>query len=122
MQLLCEDSEEDVRDNLGTQCLGIVPSRVRRFQIPRKVPHMGWSTVRPRTHQIFSGITTRDYLYFVHSYRVDPSAACIAECSYEEPFSAAVARANFVGVQFHPERSGQVGARILRNFLEWKPS
>jgi glutamine amidotransferase len=121
MQLLCEHSEEDEQDNVGTQCLKVVAARVRRFQIPRKVPHMGWSTVRPRDHQIFAGTKTGDYLYFVHSYRVDPSSACIAECSYEEPFSAAIARANFVGVQFHPERSGQAGERVLRNFLHWRP-
>jgi len=121
MQLLCEYSEENEQDTEGTQGLGVIATRVRRFRLPRKVPHMGWSPVRPRDHQIFSGVRSGEYLYFVHSYRADLSSECIAECAYEESFAAAVATRNFVGVQFHPERSGDVGERILRNFLQWKP-
>jgi glutamine amidotransferase len=120
MQLLCTHSEEDQQGTGGTQGLGLVETAVRRFRVPRKVPHMGWSPICPRDHQIFSGIRGGEYLYFVHSYRADISAECIAECTYEESFAAAVASCNFVGVQFHPERSGEVGERVLRNFLQWR--
>jgi glutamine amidotransferase len=115
-QLMCTYSEEN-----ETECLDIIPGRVRRFTLPKKVPHMGWSRVRNTGHALFRGIEQDSYFYFVHSYRADPSIDTIAECSYEENFSAALAKDNFAGVQFHPEKSGAAGQRLLANFLEWRP-
>ena len=114
MQLLGEHSEEG-----KTRGLGIIPISIRRFTKPRKIPHMGWSKTLLGTHPVFQGIEDEAYFYFVHSYRADVSDFSIATCVYEEPFAAAVARNNFVGVQFHPERSSDDGERILRNFLSW---
>jgi len=118
MQLMCEESEEGD----STACLGIVKAQVKRFTIPRKVPHMGWSRVSHKQHPLFAGVKQDDYFYFVHSYRVDVSADAIAVCNYEEDFSAAICKRNFVGVQFQPEKSGTTGELIIRNFLEWRSS
>lgn len=115
MQLLCESSEEG-----DAECLGILAGRVKRFTVSEKVPHMGWSQVTRLEHPVFDGISERSFFYFVHSYRVDLSEDTVAECAYGERFSAAVARQNFVGVQFHPEKSAEVGEKLLRNFMEWK--
>ena len=115
MQLLCTRSEEG-----GTPCLGILSGEVRRFVLPDKVPHMGWSKVRNLRHSIFEGIAEGSYFYFVHSYRLEECAETIATCAYGETFSAAAADRNFVGVQFHPEKSAEAGERLLRNFMEWK--
>jgi glutamine amidotransferase len=115
MQLLCERSEEG-----DTECLGIVSGRVQRFSIKEKVPHMGWSQVTALDHPLFCGIPERSYFYFVHSYRVEQNDCTVARCDYGEAFSAAVARRNFVGVQFHPEKSAEIGEKLLRNFMEWK--
>lgn len=116
LQLLCHDSEEN-----GATCLGIADVAVRRFTVPRKVPHMGWSKVTVEDHPLFEGIPDDSYFYFVHSYRADICAYTIASCTHEERFSAALVRRNFAGVQFHPEKSGAVGAKVLANFLRWKP-
>lgn len=115
MQLLGEHSEEG-----ETRGLGVIPISIRRFTKPRKIPHMGWSRVAIASHPLFQGIDEDAYFYFVHSYRADMSDFSIATCVYEETFAAAVARNNFVGVQFHPERSGVDGERVLRNFLSWR--
>ena len=115
LQLLCTRSEEG-----STECLGILPAEVRRFIEPEKVPHMGWSKVTNLTHPIFGGIPEGSYFYFVHSYRLEPCKEMVASCTYVERFSAAAASQNFVGVQFHPEKSAEVGEKVLRNFLEWK--
>lgn len=114
MQLLCESSEEG-----NAECLGVISGQVKRFILPEKVPHMGWSPVTRLDHPIFSGIVDGTFFYFVHSYRVDVCDETIARCVYEEEFSAAVAKRNFVGVQFHPEKSAEAGERILKNFMEW---
>jgi len=114
MQLLCESSEEG-----NAECLGVISGQVKRFTLPEKVPHMGWSPVTRLDHPIFSGIVDGTFFYFVHSYRVDVCDETIARCVYEEEFSAAVAKRNFVGVQFHPEKSAEAGERILKNFMEW---
>lgn len=116
LQLLCRKSEENV-----TACLSITDVVVRRFTLPRKIPHMGWSTVKVEKHPLFNGIKDDSYFYFVHSYRVDICPFTIASCTYEEPFSAALAVRNFAGVQFHPEKSGASGSRLLSNFLRWEP-
>jgi len=81
-------------------------------------PHMGWSQLKPtRAHALTEGVTSGDYAYFVHSYVCPLSADTLAEARYGAPFAAMVTRGNVMGCQFHPERSGPIGARILRNFL-----
>jgi glutamine amidotransferase len=115
MQLLFEASEED-----GARCLGIIPGTARRFDAApnRPVPHMGWNQVEAVSdNPLLAGIEAGAYCYFVHSYALPVSPATIAQASYGWPFSAAVAQDNFLATQFHPERSGEVGARILGNFL-----
>ena len=115
MQLLCESSEEG-----GTTGLGVIPAVVRRFRVPRKVPHMGWSQVGHDDHPLFWGVPPRSYFYFVHSYRVDLHESTVARCEYGEQFAAALCRGNVAGVQFHPEKSGPIGEVLLRNFLAWR--
>ena len=116
MQLLYEHSEEG-----DTRCLGVVPGSVRRLQpaagLP--VPHMGWNSLhRLAEDPLLAGIGARDYVYFVHGYAAPVGPHTIASVEYGGVLTAAVRRGNFRGVQFHPERSAAVGARILRNFLE----
>ena len=115
MQLLHEGSAEG-----ETRCLGIIPGSASRFpEAPgRPVPHMGWNTLDlERSCALLEGFSGADYAYFVHSYALPLSEATIASCRYGASFSACVAWRNFFGAQFHPERSAQVGARLLRNFL-----
>jgi imidazole glycerol-phosphate synthase subunit HisH len=115
MQLLYEASEEGLAG-----CLGILPGRARRFApaAGRPVPHMGWNTLAiEQPSPLLEGLRTGDYAYFVHSYALAPSATTIASSSYGAPFSACVQWRNFYGAQFHPERSAEVGARLLQNFL-----
>lgn len=116
LQLLYDSSaEEDVT------CLGIIPGRVERFSPApgQPVPHMGWNTIR-RTREcpLLNDVPDQTYCYFVHSYAAPPSAATCATTDYGWLFSAVVCQANFMATQFHPERSGPLGARILANFLE----
>lgn len=115
MQLLCESSEEN-----ETEGLGVIPGRVRRFMTPRKIPHVGWSRISPSSHPLFNGIEEGAYFYFVHSFRVGKGETSIATCRYGEDFSAAIAVENRAGVQFHPEKSGELGEKLLRNFMEWR--
>jgi len=120
MQLLFASSEEG-EDGLDTECLGLIAERVARFP-PRNdfpVPHMGWNQVRVVTPSpLFDGVSDGDYFYFVHSYAAPVGPWTLAATDYGGEFSAAVQRGNFHGVQFHPERSAQPGARVLANFLE----
>jgi glutamine amidotransferase len=115
MQVLFESSEEG-----GTACLGLLPGAVRRVQPSpgRRVPHMGWNRLRARDDDALVGGLDGEYAYFVHGYAapVDPRST-IAECEHGERFAAVVSRGRLCGAQFHPERSGRVGARLLRNFL-----
>lgn len=114
-QLLCKHSEEGDVD-----CLGIFDTEVRRFQPARhedKVPHMGWNTLRDTRSKLFEGFTEEEYAYFVHSYYVPLCHETAATTDYIIPFSAAMQRDNFYATQFHPEKSGSVGERILKNFL-----
>lgn len=116
MQLLFEASDEG-----QAQCLGVIPGHASRF--PQKdgypVPHMGWNTLSiERPNPLLAGVQQDAYAYFVHSYALHPSPATIASSDYGQPFSACVQWRNFFGAQFHPERSSQVGARLLQNFLE----
>lgn len=116
LQLMCESSEEG-----NVNCLGIIPGRVKRFDESNgiKVPHMGWNTVHAFAEDpIWRGVQTNDHFYFVHSYYVPQSDYAIATCEYDVSFAAAIRKDNFWGVQFHAEKSGDVGERVLRNFLE----
>ena len=81
---------------------------------------MGWSKIEMFDHPLFAGIPQQSYLYFVHSYRLGVGDDTIARCTYTEDFSAAVARRNYMGVQFHPEKSAEVGQKVLKNFVELK--
>lgn len=113
MQLLCSSSEEN-----DTECLGLLPYRVRRFREGElKVPHMGWNRITSFRGPLFDGIEEGAYVYFVHGYFVEKGDETSARCDYGVEFSAAVETKNFHAVQFHPERSGTVGERILENFL-----
>ncbi len=115
MQLLCAHSEEG-----DTQCLGLIPAPVRRFIQAQglRVPHMGWNDVRVmQQHPLLEGLREKDQAYFVHSYAVPTGEWTLATCEYGGAFSAVIARANYFGMQFHPERSAAVGAQLLRNFL-----
>jgi glutamine amidotransferase len=115
MQLLFEASDEG-----PARCLGIIPGRAARFaEAPgRPVPHIGWNTLDIQSGSaLLTGVGSEDYAYFVHSYALPLNAATIASTHYGAPFSACVQWKNFYGMQFHPERSAAVGARLLRNFL-----
>jgi glutamine amidotransferase len=115
MQLLFEHSEES-----ETQCLGLLPGSVRQLPESRgiRVPHMGWNSMRTeRQDSLIDGIAQDAYAYFVHSYAVPVGEATLASSEHGTPFSAIVRRGNICGMQFHPERSGRLGADLLRNFL-----
>ncbi|WGI16731.1 imidazole glycerol phosphate synthase subunit HisH [Methanonatronarchaeum sp. AMET-Sl] len=101
--------------------LDVIGGDVVRFKGVRKIPHMGWSKVTPsKKHRLFNGIEDGSYFYFAHSYHVRPKFEkdVVAESIYGESFPAAISRKNVVGVQFHPEKSGKTGLRVLKNFLE----
>jgi glutamine amidotransferase len=114
-QLMCRHSEEGDVD-----CLGLFDVDVLRFRPMRhedKVPHMGWNTLEDVSSPLFNGVCNGDFAYFIHSYYVPQCPWTIATTEYIQPFSAALNRDNFFATQFHPEKSGSVGERILRNFL-----
>ncbi|MDZ4681779.1 MAG: imidazole glycerol phosphate synthase subunit HisH [Saprospiraceae bacterium] len=115
MQLLCAHSEEG-----DTTCLGLIPQQVLRFrpQAGEKVPHMGWNTINHLKSALFSPELEDQYVYFVHSYYVEPGPYTIAITDYVQPFSAAVQKDNFYATQFHPEKSAQAGALILKYFID----
>lgn len=101
-------------------CLGVIPGRVRRLPPGQKVPHMGWNQVRQRAaHPIFEGIPDESYFYFVHSYVPEPAdpSVVIGETDYGVTFASVLARDNIVATQFHPEKSGELGLRMYKNFL-----
>ncbi len=115
MQLMCSHSEEGNAD-----CLGIFDVDVKRFVPKRhedKVPHMGWNTIAQTNSALFDGFDKDEYVYFVHSYYVPVNEHTAAVTDYIHPFSAALHKDNFYATQFHPEKSGGVGERILKNFL-----
>ncbi|MFM4942487.1 imidazole glycerol phosphate synthase subunit HisH [Aeromonas bivalvium] len=121
MQMLAEASEETMSaDGRLIDCLGIVPGRIRLMEVgDLRLPHMGWNQIEhDETHPLLKGIPSGSYFYFVHSYALEVTEATIASCDYGQPFTAIVGRDNFFGAQFHPERSGAAGARLLQNFLE----
>lgn len=119
MQLLFERSEEG-----DTALLGLIPGTVGAFQPAPglSIPHMGWNRLLPTAgaaaNPLLKGIDDGAHVYFVHSYFAPVSGDTVAACRYGADFTALVAHGNFMGAQFHPERSGPIGARILQNFLE----
>lgn len=136
MQVLLERSDE----NGGVNALGLIPGSVVRFPDPApehhepdaapatppaerlKVPHMGWNQVRQaRPHPVWEGVPENTWFYFVHSYHAAPQnpAHTLGLSDYGQPFAAAVARDNIVGFQFHPEKSHDMGLRLLSNFVNW---
>jgi glutamine amidotransferase len=123
MQLLFDHSEEDG----GTPCLGTIPGQVERFRPSDpldKIPQMGWNTIKiKKPHPLFSGIEDESEFYFVHSYYPSPSNPedIYGETEYADARFASVAgRKNLFATQFHPERSGRIGLRILENFCRWE--
>lgn len=115
MQVMCRHSEEGDVD-----CLGIFDSHVKRFEPSQqvKVPHMGWNRIGNLESKLFKGIDGREYVYFVHSYYPELCPDTIATTTHGKMFSAALKYENFYGTQFHPEKSGDVGERIIANFLK----
>jgi glutamine amidotransferase len=115
LQLMCKHSEEG-----NTDCLGIFEAEVKRFMPDRhedKVPHMGWNTIHSLSSGLFdSGLENR-YVYFVHSFYATVCHQTIAQTDYLHGFSAALQQDNFFATQFHPEKSGSVGERVLQNFI-----
>jgi glutamine amidotransferase len=118
MQLLCEASEEEDVD-----CLGIIPGVVRKLEVSHgcSVPNMGWCATDPTAaHPVLDDIDDGSWFYFLHSFALPVSSATIAIARHSSDFSAMVCKDNFVAAQFHPERSSDAGARLLRNFVEWQ--
>lgn len=114
-QLLCDFSEEG-----ATKCLGIFDLKVKEFPSTDIVPHMGWNNLQKLQGPLFEGISEADNFYFVHSYYCEVGEFTTSECDYILPFSATLQKDNFYGTQFHPEKSGDVGSKILENFLKLK--
>jgi imidazole glycerol-phosphate synthase subunit HisH len=118
LQLMCSHSEEG-----DTVCLGIFDEPVKRFvpepgqEFITKVPHMGWNVISGFKSEIFSSELEQQYVYFVHSYYASVGEDTAATCNYIVPFSAALHKNNFYATQFHPEKSGSIGSKILENFL-----
>ena len=116
MQLLYDRSEEG-----PVNCLGVIPGSIGKMQPEpgKPVPHMGWNQMTQVINDpLLEGVSSLDYVYFVHSFAAPTSGATVAITDYSIPLTAVARRDNFCGTQFHPERSGVVGARILANFLK----
>ncbi|MGI2037568.1 imidazole glycerol phosphate synthase subunit HisH [Shewanella frigidimarina] len=120
MQMLASlSNEHGGRSEQNITCLGLVPTDIGDLDskgLP--LPHMGWNQIEVSDHPLFVGIENGSYVYFVHSYRAPISEYTLASSTYGESFSAAIGKGNFFGVQFHPEKSAKVGAKILQNFLQ----
>lgn len=112
MQLMCGTNQEG-----PTEGLGIFDSPVVRFSDRVKVPQIGWNQIEQLNSELFSGIKAGSYVYLVHSYYVPMGPWTIASSTYDEVYTSAMKKNNFYGVQFHPEKSSQVGAQIIQNFL-----
>lgn len=120
MQLMARTSVEGAGKDEVVQCLGLIPTDITPLQANGlRLPHMGWNTLtQVSDHAIFKGISADDYFYFVHSFAAPISEYTVARCQYGSEFSAAIAKDNFIGCQFHPERSSALGSKIIKNFLE----
>lgn len=120
MQMLAEGSEEGFAEETTIKTLGLVDGYVEAMDVaPLRSPHMGWNQITPKLDEpLFKDIPAGTYFYFVHSYALPVNENTIASCEYGTPFTAAVNKDNFYGVQFHPERSGKAGAQLIKNFLE----
>lgn len=119
MQLLCEASEED-----EVECLGVVPGVAAKLEVAEDcaVPNMGWCrTTATAEHPVLEGIGEDSWFYYLHSYALPVSETTLATAQHAGKFSAVIGRDNFVAAQFHPERSSVAGARLLENFLGWRP-
>ncbi len=117
MQLMCSHSQEG-----DTQCLGIFDMPVVKFRLPDtqhnfKIPHIGWNSISNNKSPLLNNIKEGSYVYFVHSFYVPLNEHTIAETDYIAPFSAALRKDNFYATQFHPEKSGEIGEQILKNFI-----
>ncbi|HLX93287.1 MAG TPA: imidazole glycerol phosphate synthase subunit HisH [Puia sp.] len=121
MQLMCKYSEEN-----ETECLGIFQEIVKKFRIDKegdskgdvvKVPQIGWNNISDLKSALFNGVPEDSYCYFVHGYYADFGNDTIATTDYIQSYSSALNKKNFYGVQFHPEKSAEVGNRILQNFM-----
>lgn len=112
LQLMCEYSEEG-----DTEGMGIFPGKAKKFPPPLKIPHVGWNQINKLKTELFDQVNEASYAYFVHSFYIPLSEWTIAQTDYSFSFSSALAKDNFYGCQFHPEKSSGVGEQILRNFL-----
>ncbi len=116
LQMLFESTEEG-----GAECLGIFPGKVKRLPAGVKVPHMGWNQVKQgRPHPLFKDVPQESNFYFVHSYYAEPSEKrlILGETEYGIAFASALSKGNLVATQFHPEKSGELGLKLYRNFIE----
>ncbi|EEL51504.1 MULTISPECIES: imidazole glycerol phosphate synthase subunit HisH [Bacillus cereus group] len=124
MQLLFEESEEIER----TKGLGLLPGVIRKLEVPYKIPHMGWNQLKKkRENELWNGVEDGSFVYYVHSYYADcPSEVVCGSSDYEIDIPGFVAKGNMFGAQFHPEKSGDIGIQILKNFKgvveSWKSS
>ncbi len=128
MQLMTRSSTEGISTTEGSQknsieCLNIIPTSVEPLNAQgNRLPHMGWNTLTTvAEHPVLKGISVDDYFYFVHSFAAPLSEYTLASCQYGSEFSAIIGKDNFIGCQFHPERSGALGSKIIQNFLELEP-
>lgn len=112
MQLLCQHSEE-----ADTKCLAVFDHAIKKFIGSAKIPHMGWNTIEQTMEPLFNKKDEHVFMYFVHSYYADLGKQTAAVTDYIIPFSAALQKDNFYGVQFHPEKSGDSGEQLLKDFL-----
>ncbi|MGB6944802.1 MAG: imidazole glycerol phosphate synthase subunit HisH [Bryobacteraceae bacterium] len=115
LQALFESSEEAPEE----RGLGLFPGEIRRFPATARVPHMGWNEIEPRNAaKLLANLAPHPYLYFAHSYYAPVNDATAATCQYNVPYTAVLETKNIFGVQFHPEKSGPIGLKVVRNFVE----
>lgn len=114
LQLMCQSSEEG-----NTKCLGVFDAEIKQFPPKEKVPHMGWNNFSDlKSSEILKDIKLEDDVYYVHGYYAEPCENTLAICNYIVPFSSIIQKDNFYAMQFHPEKSADIGEQLLKNFLE----
>ena len=113
LQLLCNFTEEG-----NTKCLGVFDTYVKRFPPDKKVPHIGWNNFTKVKGKLFQDIAKQADMYYVHSYYAEINSQTIGICDYVLPFASAIKHRNFYATQFHPEKSADIGAKLLKNFLQ----